>query len=81
MTFTSLTGCLEASILIDVRFSYFGERSSRDRESLIDGWGVDCREGNGGRRRSQSGCGKVAGGLRLPERTFFVRAKTERGLA
>lgn len=40
MTFTSLTGCLEASILIDVRFSVvFSEAKKKiERESgLIDG--------------------------------------------
>lgn len=39
MTFTSLTGCLEASILIDVRFSVvFRRRKKIERESrLIDG--------------------------------------------
>lgn len=39
MTFTSLTGCLEASILIDVRFPVvFRRRKKIERESgLIDG--------------------------------------------
>lgn len=36
MTFTSLTGCLEASILTDVRFSGFGEKSIREIGFLMN---------------------------------------------
>lgn len=57
MTFTSLTGCLEASILIDVRFSVgFSEAKKIERESgLSDGVVVVSRlreSGCRGRRRA-----------------------------